>query len=56
MPWEERPKAVTKSFGARRKTPSFRGISFQLQNSIFNSAVITFGDEYRGVFRVDNTA
>ena len=55
MPWEDRPagsKAVMWRYSANPVIP--RDL-LPDSNSIFNSAVVPFGDGYAGVFRVDDT-
>ena len=55
MPWEARPagsKAVMWRYSANPVIP--RDL-LPDSNSIFNSAIVPFGDGYAGVFRVDDT-
>ncbi|HHU61144.1 MAG TPA: glycosidase [Natronincola sp.] len=56
MPWEERPEGSNEIVWRSSQNPIIPRDLIPTSNSIFNSAVIPFGDEYRGVFRVDNTA
>ena len=56
MPWQERPENCNDIIWRYDKNPIIPRDLFPTSNSIFNSAVVPFGDGYAGVFRVDNTS
>lgn len=56
LPWEERPQGCSTVLWRYSKNPIIPGNLLPYSNSIFNSAVVPFGGEFAGVFRVDNTA
>lgn len=56
IPWEDRPDGATGVFWRSGRNPIIRRDHLPRSNSIFNSAVVPFGDGFAGVFRVDDTA
>ncbi|MEX1173324.1 MAG: glycoside hydrolase family 130 protein [Chloroflexota bacterium] len=56
LPWEERPPGSSALVWRSSRNPIIPRDSLPRSNSIFNSAVVPFGDGYAGVFRVDDTA
>ena len=56
MPWEERPEGCTDVMWRYSKNPVIGRYHIPTSNSIFNSAVVPFGDGFAGVFRCDNKA
>ena len=54
IPWEERPAGCTETVWRYSKNPLITRDAVPECNSIFNSAVIPFGDGFAGVFRCDN--
>lgn len=55
LPWEERPAGSSEVVWRYSRNPIIQANQTPTSNSIFNSAVVPFGAEFRGVFRVDNT-
>ena len=55
MPWEERPAGSTAVMWRYSANPVIPGDLLPTSNSIFNSAVVPFGDGFAGVFRCDDT-
>ena len=55
MPWEERPVGCKAPMWRYSKNPVIRRDLLPTSNSIFNSAVVPFGQGYAGVFRCDDT-
>jgi beta-1,4-mannooligosaccharide/beta-1,4-mannosyl-N-acetylglucosamine phosphorylase len=55
IPWEERPAGSTDVMWRSSRNPIIRRDQVRGANSIFNSAVVRFGDSFRGVFRIDST-
>jgi beta-1,4-mannooligosaccharide/beta-1,4-mannosyl-N-acetylglucosamine phosphorylase len=55
MPWEERPAGDRNVMWRYSGNPIIKRDHLPDSNSIFNSAVVPFGDGYAGVFRCDNT-
>jgi beta-1,4-mannooligosaccharide/beta-1,4-mannosyl-N-acetylglucosamine phosphorylase len=55
MPWEERPGDCDQVVWRYSANPVIRRNPFPTANSVFNSAVVPFGDGYAGVFRCDDT-
>ncbi|OJU17675.1 MAG: glycosidase [Clostridiales bacterium 43-6] len=53
MPWEEKPEECTDVVWRSSQNPIIKRNIFPSSNSVFNSAVVPFGDGYAGVFRVD---
>ncbi len=56
IPWEDRPAGESGVFWRSSRNPIIRRDQLPRSNSIFNSAVVAFGDGFAGVFRVDDTA
>jgi len=56
IPWEEKPKDCGKIVWRSAKNPVIPRDLIPSSNSIFNSAVVPFKDEFAGVFRCDDTA
>ena len=55
MPWEERPVGNRKVMWRYSGNPVVPRDLLPDSNSIFNSAIVPFGDGYAGVFRCDDT-
>lgn len=55
MPWEERPEGCKSVLWRYSKNPVIPRDIIPTSNSVFNSAVVPFGDGYAGVFRCDDT-
>ncbi len=55
IPWEERPAGDRNVMWRYSGNPIIKRDQLADSNSIFNSAVVPFGDGYAGVFRCDNT-
>ena len=53
LPWEERPKDYLEPVWRYSKNPIITRETVRGANSIFNSAVVAYKDEFRGVFRID---
>ena len=56
FPWEDRPAGVRGTVWRSSRNPIVARDQLPRSNSIFNSAVVPYGDGYAGVFRVDDTA
>lgn len=56
IPWQERPAGNSDVLWRYSENPVIPRDLIPCANSIFNSAVVPYGDEFRGVFRVDNRA
>lgn len=56
MPWEERPAGSSELLWRFSRNPIIGRYAIPCSNSIFNSAVVPFGDGFAGVFRCDNKA
>jgi len=56
IPWQERPAGNNDVLWRYANNPVIPRDLIPCSNSIFNSAVVPYGDEFRGVFRVDNKA
>lgn len=54
MPWEEKPSGYPYPVWRYSQNPIVTPDAQENANSIFNSAVIEFGNEYRGIFRCDS--
>ena len=54
LPWEDRPSGCTDVVWRSKRNPIIPRDLIPCSNSIFNSAVVTFGDGFAGVFRVDD--
>ncbi len=55
IPWEERPTGAQNIVWRSKRNPVIPRDAIPCSNSIFNSAVVPFGDAFAGVFRVDDT-
>ncbi len=55
MPWERKPDGYAGAVWRYSRNPIIPRNLFPAANSIFNSAVVPFKGEYRGVFRCDST-
>ncbi len=55
MPWEDRPEGCKDILWRYSKNPVIPRDIIPTSNSVFNSAVVPFGDGYAGVFRCDDT-
>jgi beta-1,4-mannooligosaccharide/beta-1,4-mannosyl-N-acetylglucosamine phosphorylase len=55
IPWEERPPGSTDVLWRSSRNPIIARDRIPRANSIFNSAVVPFGEGFAGVFRVDDT-
>ncbi len=55
IPWEDRPAGSSAVVWRSSRNPIIRRDLLPRSNSIFNSAVVRFGDAFAGVFRVDDT-
>jgi beta-1,4-mannooligosaccharide/beta-1,4-mannosyl-N-acetylglucosamine phosphorylase len=56
IPWEERPAGCSDVVWRSRANPIITRDAVPNTNSIFNSAVVPFGEGFAGVFRCDDTA
>jgi beta-1,4-mannooligosaccharide/beta-1,4-mannosyl-N-acetylglucosamine phosphorylase len=56
IPWEERPSDEGGVVWRSSHNPIIKRNHIPRSNSIFNSAVVRYGDGFAGVFRVDDTA
>lgn len=56
IPWQEKPAGNCHVVWRYDGNPVIPRDLFPTSNSIFNSAVVPYGDGYAGVFRVDNTS
>jgi beta-1,4-mannooligosaccharide/beta-1,4-mannosyl-N-acetylglucosamine phosphorylase len=56
IPWEERPSGESGVVWRSSRNPIIARDHIPRSNSIFNSAVVRYGDGFAGVFRVDDTA
>jgi len=54
LPWEDRREGTREVVWRYSRNPVIRGDALPTSNSIFNSAVVRFGDGYAGVFRCDD--
>ena len=55
MPWEDRPEGSSEVMWRYSANPIIPRNLLKTSNSIFNSAVVRFGDSFAGVFRCDAT-
>ena len=55
IPWEQRPADSGAVVWRSSRNPIIRRDQIERSNSIFNSAVVPYGDAFAGVFRVDDT-
>ncbi len=56
FPWEDRPAECTDVMWRNSANPIIGRYATAISNSIFNSAVVPFGEGYAGVFRCDDKA
>lgn len=56
LPWIERPTGCSDTLWRDPRNPIINRYSIPCSNSIFNSAVVPFGEGFAGVFRCDNRA
>jgi beta-1,4-mannooligosaccharide/beta-1,4-mannosyl-N-acetylglucosamine phosphorylase len=56
IPWEDKPAGCRDAVWRYSGNPIIPRDLLPTSNSIFNSAVVPFGDGFAGVFRCDNTA
>ncbi|MCC6424218.1 MAG: glycoside hydrolase family 130 protein [Phycisphaerales bacterium] len=54
FPWQDRPQGSTEIIWRYSQNPIIQRDLLPTSNSIFNSAVVPFGDGYAGVFRCDD--
>ena len=54
IPWEDKPEGCADVVWRYSENPIIPRDAIPCSNSIFNSAVVTFGDDFAGVFRVDH--
>src|SRR5438876_963749 len=55
IPWEEKPAGYNGVVWRYSKNPVIPYDAIPTSNSIFNSAVVPYRDEFAGVFRCDDT-
>ena len=55
IPWEQRPADSGALVWRSSRNPIIRRDLIERSNSIFNSAVVPYGDAFAGVFRIDDT-
>lgn len=56
LPWEDRPAGEQRPLWRYSGNPVIPRDALPTSNSVFNSAVVPFGEGYAGVFRCDDTA
>jgi beta-1,4-mannooligosaccharide/beta-1,4-mannosyl-N-acetylglucosamine phosphorylase len=56
IPWEDRPSESAATLWRSSLNPIIARDHLPHSNSIFNSAIVPFGDGFAGVFRVDDTS
>ena len=56
IPWQDRPENSNDVMWRYSENPIIDRYAIPSSNSIFNSAVVPFGDGFAGVFRCDNKA
>ena len=54
IPWQEKPLSCFEPIWRYDNNPIIQRDAIPRSNSIFNSAVVPFGNEFRGVFRCDD--
>ena len=54
IPWQERPQTCDEPIWRYSQNPIIKRNAVKSANSIFNSAVVPYKGEFRGVFRIDN--
>lgn len=55
LPWEDRPTGSQSVLWRYSQNPVIQRNHIPRSNSIFNSAVVPYGEGYAGVFRIDDT-
>lgn len=55
MPWEEKPANCKDVMWRSKLNPILTRDDIKVANSVFNSSVVAYGDEFRGIFRCDRT-
>ena len=53
IPWQDKPRDCKNPVWRYTENPIIERDQIDMANSIFNSAVVPFGDGFAGVFRVD---
>ena len=53
IPWQEKPKDYEYPVWRYAENPIITRDDLYRANSIFNSAIVPYGDKFAGVFRVD---
>ena len=56
LPWQDRPEGCMDVVWRYKNNPIINRDIIACSNSVFNSAAVSFGDGFAGVFRVDNKA
>ncbi|MEM8888670.1 MAG: glycosidase, partial [Bacteroidota bacterium] len=56
IPWEDRPEGFGDILWRYTQNPVIGRYHIPSSNSIFNSAVVSFGEGFAGVFRCDNSS
>jgi beta-1,4-mannooligosaccharide/beta-1,4-mannosyl-N-acetylglucosamine phosphorylase len=56
IPWEARPSGSAAVLWRSSRNPIIARDHLPRSNSIFNSAIVPFGDGFAGVFRIDDTS
>ncbi len=56
LPWEDKPAGCAEPVWRYSRNPIIGRHAIPTSNSVFNSAVVKFGDGYAGVFRCDSKA
>ena len=54
IPWQDKPEGYNMPIWRYNQNPIIQRNAIPTSNSIFNSAVVPFGDGYAGVFRCDS--
>lgn len=54
IPWQDKPEGYTMPIWRYNQNPIIKRDAIPRSNSVFNSAVVPFGDGYAGVFRCDS--
>jgi beta-1,4-mannooligosaccharide/beta-1,4-mannosyl-N-acetylglucosamine phosphorylase len=56
IPWQDKPAGCTEPVWRYTENPIIKRHAIPTSNSVFNSAVVPFGDKFAGVFRCDSRA
>lgn len=56
IPWQDKPAGCTEPVWRYSNNPIIKRHAIPTANSVFNSAVVPFGDKFAGVFRCDSRA